>query len=121
MEKFYASKPRDMVLDGMYQQAMASFWTPHEIDLAEDKKQWMERLNDNERHFLKHVRAFFAASDLLVNENLAARFMREIDIPEARAFYAFQIAMEQVSATPRGSYCLLCVFNRARMCQILVF
>lgn len=97
MERFFASKPRDMELHGMYEQALASFWTPHEIDLAEDRKQWMDRLSGNERHFLKHVLAFFAASDLIVNDNLAARFMREVGIPEAQAFYAFQIAMEQAS------------------------
>lgn len=67
---------------------MAAFWTPEEIDLATDVKDW-ERLNDNERHFIKHVLAFFAASDGIVNENLAQRFCTEIQAPEARCFYGF--------------------------------
>lgn len=78
-----------------YKKAEASFWTAEEIDLAEDVRHWVT-LNDDERHFLKHVLAFFAASDGIVNENLASRFMREVQWPEARAFYGFQIAMENV-------------------------
>ena len=79
----------------MYKKAQASFWTAEEIDLAADKKDW-ERLTDNERHFIKHVLAFFAASDGIVNENLAMNFANEIQIPEARCFYGFQIAIENI-------------------------
>lgn len=79
----------------MYKQAEASFWTAEEIDLASDKKDW-ERLSPDERHFVKHILAFFAASDGIVNENLAMNFCTEVQIPEARAFYSFQIFIEQV-------------------------
>lgn len=78
-----------------YKEAEASIWTVGEIDLSSDMKDW-ERLNDGERHFIKHVLAFFAASDGIVLENLAGRFMNDIKIPEARCFYGFQIAIENV-------------------------
>merc|ERR1719214_417265 len=74
---------------------MASFWTAEEIDLSQDMRDW-EKLTDNERHFIKHVLAFFAASDGIVLENLAGAFSCEVQIPEARAFYGFQIAMENI-------------------------
>jgi ribonucleoside-diphosphate reductase subunit M2 len=67
----------------------ASFWTAEEVDLSQDMSHW-EKLTDDERHFVKHVLAFFAASDGIVLENLAARFMTEVQIPEARCFYGFQ-------------------------------
>mgnify|MGYP003664499631 CR=1 FL=1 len=79
----------------MYKKHMAVFWTVEEIDLASDKTDW-EKLNDNEKHFVSHVLAFFAASDGIVNENLAQRFYNEVQIPEARCFYGFQIAMENI-------------------------
>ena len=79
----------------MYKKAEASFWTAEEIDLTHDTKDW-DRMNDNERHFVKHVLAFFAASDGIVNENLAVNFIREVQIPEARCFYGFQIMMENI-------------------------
>ncbi|KAA9340100.1 ribonucleoside-diphosphate reductase small subunit [Adhaeribacter soli] len=79
----------------MYKQAQASFWTAEEIDLSADTKDW-ENLNDGERHFISHVLAFFAASDGIVNENLAVNFMQEVQIPEARCFYGFQIMMENI-------------------------
>lgn len=79
----------------MYKQAEASFWTAEELDLAHDLKDW-ERLSDNEKHFVKTVLAFFAASDGIVNENLALNFMSEIQIAEARCFYGFQIAIENI-------------------------
>jgi ribonucleoside-diphosphate reductase beta chain len=79
----------------MYKKAEASFWTAEEIDLHEDIVDW-NKLNDNERHFISHVLAFFAASDGIVNENLAVNFMSEVQIPEARCFYGFQIAMENI-------------------------
>ncbi|WP_439880755.1 ribonucleoside-diphosphate reductase small subunit [Pontibacter sp. MBLB2868] len=79
----------------MYKQAEASFWTAEEIDLSQDLKDW-ESLNDGERHFITHVLAFFAASDGIVNENLAINFMQEVQLPEARCFYGFQIMMENI-------------------------
>lgn len=79
----------------MYKKAEASFWTAEEIDLSHDQVDW-DKLNDGERHFISHVLAFFAASDGIVNENLAVRFSNEVQIPEARCFYGFQIAMENI-------------------------
>jgi ribonucleoside-diphosphate reductase beta chain len=79
----------------MYKKAEASFWTAEEIDLSHDLPDW-DKLNHNERHFISHVLAFFAASDGIVNENLAMRFSNEVQIPEARCFYGFQIAMENI-------------------------
>ncbi|XP_053966915.1 ribonucleoside-diphosphate reductase subunit M2 [Anastrepha ludens] len=79
----------------MYKNAEASFWTVEEVDLSKDMDDWA-RLTDNERHFISHVLAFFAASDGIVNENLVERFSQEVQITEARCFYGFQIAMENV-------------------------
>ncbi|UOQ53972.1 ribonucleoside-diphosphate reductase small subunit [Hymenobacter cellulosivorans] len=79
----------------MYKKAEASFWTAEEIDLSQDQKDW-DNLNDNEKHFISHVLAFFAASDGIVNENLAVNFMQEVQMPEARCFYGFQIMMENI-------------------------
>jgi len=79
-----------------YKKAEASFWTAEEIDLAADTTDWNNKLNDNERHFIKHVLAFFAASDGIVNENLAVNFLNEVQYPEARCFYGFQIMMENI-------------------------
>ncbi|NCG01806.1 MAG: ribonucleoside-diphosphate reductase, partial [Euryarchaeota archaeon] len=81
----------------MYKLHAASFWTAEEIDLAEDAKDW-KKLSDNERHFLKHVLAFFAASDGIVNENLVTNFADEVQWAEARCFYGFQIMMENIHA-----------------------
>lgn len=78
-----------------YKQHEASFWTAEEIDLSADMKDW-NNLNDGERHFITHVLAFFAASDGIVNENLAVNFMSEVQLPEARCFYGFQIMMENI-------------------------
>jgi ribonucleoside-diphosphate reductase beta chain len=80
----------------MYKKAEASFWTAEEIDLASDQADWNGKLNDNERHFIKHVLAFFAASDGIVNENLAVNFLNEVQSPEARCFYGFQVMMENI-------------------------
>lgn len=79
-----------------YKKAEQSFWTAEEIDLASDLTDWTEKLNDNERYFIKHVLAFFAASDGIVNENLAENFVREVQYPEAKFFYGFQIMMENI-------------------------
>lgn len=79
----------------MYKKQVASFWTAQEIDLSEDQKDW-NTLSKNEKHFIKHVLAFFAASDGIVLENLASRFLSEVQVPEARCFYGFQMAMENI-------------------------
>jgi ribonucleoside-diphosphate reductase subunit M2 len=79
----------------MYKKHEASFWTAEEIDLSQDTKDW-DNLTDPEKHFVKHVLAFFAASDGIVLENLAAQFSTDVQIPEARAFYGFQMAMENI-------------------------
>ncbi|CAA7012960.1 unnamed protein product [Microthlaspi erraticum] len=79
----------------MYKKAQASFWTAEEVDLCTDVQHW-ETLTDSEKHFISHVLAFFAASDGIVLENLAARFLNDVQVPEARAFYGFQIAMENI-------------------------
>ena len=81
----------------MYKQSEASFWTTEEIDLAPDLKDW-EKLKPEEQHFVKHVLAFFAASDGIVNENLVVNFMQDVTIPEARCFYGFQVAIENIHA-----------------------
>jgi ribonucleoside-diphosphate reductase subunit M2 len=78
----------------MYKKAVASFWTPEEIDF-QDVDDW-NKLTPNEQHFLKYILAFFAGSDGIVNENLVGRFMNEVTIPEAKAFYSFQIAIETI-------------------------
>lgn len=80
----------------MYKTAEASFWTAEEIDLSQDINDWREKLNDNERYFIKHVLAFFNNSDGIVNENLAANFFNQVQYPEARCFYGFQLAIENI-------------------------
>jgi ribonucleotide reductase beta subunit family protein with ferritin-like domain len=79
-----------------YKKHEASFWTAEEIDLHADLTDWADKLNDDERYFIKHVLAFFAASDGIVNENLAENFLHEVQYPEARFFYGFQIMMENI-------------------------
>jgi len=79
-----------------YKKSEASFWTAEEIDLEADLVDWNEKLNDDERHFVKHVLAFFAASDGIVNENLAENFVSEVQYTEAKFFYGFQIMMENI-------------------------
>ncbi|KAK9467250.1 ribonucleotide reductase [Lipomyces arxii] len=80
----------------MYKKAEASFWTAEEIDLGKDLHDWDNRLNDDERYFISHVLAFFAASDGIVNENLVERFSNEVQASEARCFYGFQIMIENI-------------------------
>ncbi len=80
----------------MYKKAEASFWTAEEIDLAPDMNDWQNKLNDDERYFIKNVLAFFAASDGIVNENLAINFLNEVQYPEARCFYGYQIMIENI-------------------------
>ncbi len=79
-----------------YKKAEASFWTAEEIDLHQDLTDWNDKLNDDERYFIKHVLAFFAASDGIVNENLAENFVNEVQYTEAKFFYGFQIMMENI-------------------------
>lgn len=80
----------------MYKKAEASFWTAEEIDLSTDLLDWENKLTNDEKYFIKHVLAFFAASDGIVNENLAVNFMSEVQYPEARCFYGFQIMIENI-------------------------
>lgn len=81
-----------------YKKSVASFWTVEEVDLTQDITDWETKLTDGDRKFIKHVLAFFAASDGIVNENLVLNFMREVQIPEARCFYGFQVAIENIHA-----------------------
>merc|ERR1712012_1362173 len=80
----------------MYKKAEASFWTAEEVDLSKDLDDWNDKLKEEERDFVSHVLAFFAASDGIVNENIVERFMSEVQVPEARCFYGFQIAIENI-------------------------
>jgi len=79
-----------------YKKTEASFWTAEEIDLHQDLTDWDTKLNDDERHFIKHVLAFFAASDGIVNENLAENMVNQVQYTEAKFFYGFQIMMENI-------------------------
>ena len=79
-----------------YKKAEASFWTAEEIDLSQDLIDWNEKLSEDEQHFIKHILAFFAASDGIVNENLAENFLSEVQYTEAKFFYGFQIAIENI-------------------------
>jgi ribonucleotide reductase beta subunit family protein with ferritin-like domain len=88
-------KSNETHLYQLYKQAVASFWTAEEIDFSKDEADW-DKLSDNERYFVKHILAFFAGSDGIVQENLASRFQREVQSPVARLFYAFQNAMEGI-------------------------
>ncbi|KAJ3896961.1 ribonucleotide reductase M2 B, partial [Lentinula edodes] len=80
----------------MYKKAQSSFWTSEEIDLSNDINDWNNKLNANEKFFVSRVLAFFAASDGIVNKNLIRHFSNEIQVPEARCFYGFQIMMENI-------------------------
>ena len=86
---------KDQDIWNMYQKAEDSFWRVAEVDLSKDINDWI-RLNDEEKHFISMVLAFFAASDGIVLENLGTRFMNEVALPEAKAFYGFQIMMENI-------------------------
>ena len=79
-----------------YKDQQASIWTAEEIDLSQDTNDWENKLSDDERYFIKHVLAFFAASDGIVNENLAENFLSEVQYTEAKFFYGFQVMMENV-------------------------
>ncbi len=94
----------------MYEAAKSAFWNVAEIDLSKDVREWDEELNDDERRMLSYVLAFFAASDGIVNENIASQFMTEVQVPEARCFYGWQIAMENIHSEMYST--LLDVFIR---------
>lgn len=79
-----------------YKRAVANFWVPEEVNFVDDLKNWQDRLNDDERYFIKHVLAFFAASDGIVNENLAEDFLSQVQYTEAKFFYGFQVAVENI-------------------------
>src|SRR4030095_4472091 len=79
-----------------YKKMEASFWTAEEIDLHQDLNDWNTKLSEDEKYFIKHILAFFAASDGIVNENLAENFVNEVQYPEAKFFYGFQIMMENI-------------------------
>ena len=79
-----------------YKKQEASIWTAEEIDLSQDLNDWNNKLNDSERYFIKHILAFFAASDGIVNENIAENFVNEVQYTEAKFFYGFQIMMENI-------------------------
>ena len=79
-----------------YKKCEASFWTAEEIDLSEDLNDWKSKLSDDEKYFIKHILAFFAASDGIVNENLAENFVNEVQYSEAKFLYGFQIMMENI-------------------------
>jgi ribonucleoside-diphosphate reductase beta chain len=103
MEPLLRSNPKRFVLFpiqhqevwNMYKKAQQSFWSVEEVDLSADSKSW-ESLTEREQYFISHVLAFFAASDGIVNENLAQNFMQEVQIPEARCFYGIQVAIENI-------------------------
>ena len=97
LSRFVLLPIRDHEVWQMYKKALASIWTVEEVDLGRDLQDW-DKLNEKEAHFIKHVLAFFAASDGIVNENLVDRFCSEVQLPEARCFYGFQIAMENIHA-----------------------
>jgi ribonucleoside-diphosphate reductase beta chain len=103
MEKILVENPNRFVIFPIehndiweyYKMHQAAFWTAEEVDLSSDIRDW-EALTDNERYFIKNILSFFAASDGIVNENLAENFYREVQYPEAKFFYGFQLAMENI-------------------------
>ena len=103
----------------MYKTAISAFWQVEEVDLSKDITDWENKLNDNERHYIEHVLAFFAASDGLVDENLVTRFYSDIKIPEVRAFYTFQMAVESIHSE---MYSLMIdTFIKDSRCKLLFF
>ncbi len=100
-ERFILMPIKHPEIWNFYKKAMASFWTAEEIDLYQDLADW-EQLTADEKHYISHVLAFFSASDGIVNENLALRFYQDVPLPEARCFYGFQIAMENIHSETYG-------------------
>jgi len=101
----------------IYKKALTAFWTVEEVDLANDLKDW-ENLTQNEKYFIKNVLAFFAASDGIVNENLAINFIQEIDITEAKCFYGFQIAIENVHSEMYSLLIETYIQNEEEKCKL---
>ena len=95
-ERFTVFPIQHQNLWDFYKKHVAAFWTVEEVYLVDDLNDWNNKLNDNERYFIKNVLAFFAASDGIVNENLVSMFYEQIELPESRQFFSFQIAMEAV-------------------------
>ena len=103
MEKILKENPNRFVIFPIehndiwdfYEKHQSAFWTAEEVDLSNDIRDW-ENLTDNEKYFVKNILSFFAASDGIVNENLAENFYREVQYPEAKFFYGFQLAMENI-------------------------
>ena len=85
---------KDTNIYNYYRKAIDSFWRAEELQISKDLPDWEKKLNDDERYFIKHILGFFAGSDGIVIENLGLRFFKEIQMPEVRAFYSFQMAME---------------------------
>lgn len=102
----------------MYKKAEASFWTAEEIDLSQDKKDW-DGLTDDEQHFIKYILAFFAASDGIVLENIGDRFLTEVQVPEARCFYAFQAAIENIHSETYSLLLDTYIKNQAEKLKLL--
>ena len=103
----------------LYKIQEASFWTAEEIDLSQDIKHWNNDLNDNEKFFIKNVLAFFAASDGIVNENLAQNFINEVQYPEARFFYGFQIMMENIHSETYSLLIDTCIKDNSEKIKLL--
>jgi ribonucleoside-diphosphate reductase beta chain len=103
MEKILTENPNRFVIFPIqyndiwefYKNHQAAFWTAEEVDITNDVRDW-EKLTDNERYFIKNILSFFAASDGIVNENLAENFLKEVQYPEAKFFYGFQLMMENI-------------------------
>ena len=95
-ERFTVFPIQHQNLWDFYKKHVATFWTVEEVYLVDDLNDWNNKLNDNEKFFIKNILAFFAASDGIVNENLVSKFYEEIELPESRQFFSFQIAMEAV-------------------------
>ena len=100
-ERFILMPIKHATIWNFYKKAVASFWTAEEIDLYQDIADWA-KLSSDEKHYISRVLAFFSASDGIVNENLALRFYQDVPIPEARCFYGFQIAMENIHSETYG-------------------
>jgi ribonucleotide reductase beta subunit family protein with ferritin-like domain len=96
IDRFVLFPLKNKPLWDMYKKHESTFWTAEELDLEQDRRDFDQKLNDNERYFIKHVLAFFAASDAIVNENLVQNFMDEVQSAEARCFYGFQIMIENI-------------------------
>jgi ribonucleoside-diphosphate reductase beta chain len=97
-ERFVLFPIKQQAIWDMYKRAERSFWTTQELDFEKDIRDFNNRLNDNERHYVKHVLAFFASSDGIVNDNLITNMMSAVTLPEARSFYGFQIMIENIHA-----------------------